>query len=161
MILRPAMAQDLPWIRALAQRPDMRNMITDEDNAVIAGYLADPTYAVLIWRDDGPRGFAIFCDLDEPSGTVMLMRLALDRPGLGEGAAFLRALVFYGFDALKANRLWLDTFASNLRAQKAYQRAGFTLEGRLRHHGFLPATRERDDVLLYGILRSEWQVKPR
>ena len=158
MKLRPATAGDFPFIRTLVQRPDMQTMVTDEDDAALARYLAGPSSCILIWGDATPRGFAIFCDTDERSGTVLLLRLALDQPGKGEGAAFLRALVDHAFLDLQANRIWLDTSADNLRAQNAYQRAGFLLEGRLRQHEFHPTTQHRDDTLLYGILRDEWQA---
>lgn len=158
MRLRPATAGDFPFIRALVQRPDMQNMVTDEDDAALARYLAGPSSCILIWGEATPRGFAIFCDTDNRAGTVLLLRLALDQPGLGEGAPFLRALVDHAFQDLRANRIWLDTSADNLRAQKAYQRAGFVLEGRLRSHEFHRTTGRRDDTLLYGILRGEWQT---
>ena len=156
MTLRPATAQDFPFIRALVQRPDMQTMVTDEDDSALAGYLAGPSSRLLIWRQDTPRGFAIICDVDNPSGTVLLLRIAVVTPGQGEGAMFLRALISYAFEVLQANRIWLDTSATNLRAQKAYERAGFILEGRLRQHEFLPTTKLRDDTLLFGILRAEW-----
>ena len=156
MTLRAATVADIPYIRALVQRPDMQTMVTDEDDKALARYIAGPSACVLIWGGDSPRGFAIFCDIDQPSGTVLLLRLALEQPGQGEGAAFLRALVNFAFGALRANRIWLDTSADNLRAQKAYLRAGFTLEGRLRQHEFHPTTQLRDDVLLYGLMRDEW-----
>ena len=159
MRLRAASSADIGFIRALVQRPDMQTMVTDEDDAALARYLGDTSSRVLIWGMDSPRGFAIFCDVDAPSGTVLLLRLALVQPGQGEGPAFLRALVNFAFDELQANRLWLDTSASNLRAQKAYQRAGFILEGRLRQHEFLPTTGTRDDTLLYGIMRDEWPAR--
>ncbi len=161
MNLRPATAQDFPFIRALVQRPDMQTMVTDEDDEALARYLAGPSSRLLIWGDVDPRGFAIFCDTDEPSGTVLLLRLALVEPGQGEGAAFVQALVSYGFGDLQANRIWLDTSASNLRAQRTYERAGFVLEGRLRQHEFLPTTCQRHDVLLYGIMRTEWDALPK
>lgn len=159
MRLRAASSADIGFIRALVQRPDMQTMVTDEDDAALARYLGDTSSRVLIWGMDSPRRFAIFCDVDEPSGTVLLLRLALVQPGQGEGAAFLPALVNFAFDELHANRIWLDTSSSNLRAQKAYQRAGFILEGRLRQHEFLPITGTRDDTLLYGIMRDEWLAK--
>jgi hypothetical protein len=74
--------------------------VTDEDEAALSGYLTDPTAEVLIWGDAEDRGFAIFCDLGDPSATVCLMRLALCDPGRGEGRAFLSALVDHGFGPL-------------------------------------------------------------
>ncbi len=42
------------------------------------------------------------------------------------------------------------------RAQRAYARAGFTLEGRLRMHDHCAPLDRNFDTLLYGILRAEW-----
>ena len=40
-----------------------------------------------------------------------------------------------------------------------YERAGFTLEGRLRQHWFRPALGRCVDLMLYGILREEWAAR--
>jgi RimJ/RimL family protein N-acetyltransferase len=161
MTLRAAKAQDFPFIRALVQRPENAPFVSDEDETILAGYTTDPTSRLLIWGADAPRGFAIFCDIGDPSGTVNLMRLALDVPGRGEGAAFLHALIDYAFGTLNAQRLWLDTAGENLRAQRAYVRAGFTLEGHLRQHVYHAPVGQVQDVLLYGMLRTEWDALPR
>ena len=84
------------------------------------------------------------------------MRLALAAPGQGDGAAFLRALIEFGFGPLNATRIWLDASSENLRAQKAYARAGFVLEGRLRQHEYVPRVGRVIDTLYYGMLRAEW-----
>ena len=160
MTLRPATPADFPFIRALAQRPDYAPYITDEPDDRLAAYLADPGCCLLIWEDQaGPAGLGLFCEIGDPSGRVELRRLALARAGQGEGAAFLRALVDYAFATLGAERLWLDASGENLRAQRAYVRAGFTLEGRLRDHWFRPALGRTVDLMLYGMLRQEWQAQ--
>ena len=157
MKLRAATPDDFPFIRSLAQRPDYAAFITDEDEAALAAYLADPKARLLIAGDDaGPMGSALFCEIGDPSGRVELRRLALARAGRGEGAAFVRMLVDYAFAELKAGKLWLDASGENLRAQKVYERAGFTLEGRLRDHWFRPVLGRNVDVMLYGMLRAEW-----
>ena len=155
MTLRPASLADIGFIKATAGHPDNAAFVTDEDEAGLATYLTDPTARVLIWQTPA-RGFAIFCDIGDPSGKVCLMRLALTAPGQGEGAAFLRALVDFGFGALNATRIWLDASGENLRAQKAYTRAGFVLEGRLRQHDYVPRVGRVMDTLYYGMLRVEW-----
>jgi RimJ/RimL family protein N-acetyltransferase len=161
MILRPATSQDFAFIRALARRPENRPFITDEDEATLAGYIADPVAEVLIWGAELPRGFAIFYDIGDPSGTVNLMRLALDMPGRGEGGIFLRALIDYGFIALQAQKLWLDAAGENLRAQRVYAREGFILEGHQRQHIYHAPVGRVQDVMLYGMLREEWAALPR
>lgn len=158
MTLRPGATGDLGFVRALVRRPENAGFLTDEDETALARYLADPTTRLLIWGKDAPRGFAIFCDLDNRAGAICLMRLCLDAPGQGEGRAFLRALIDYGFGTLQARRLWLDTAGENLRAQKAYAQAGFTLEGRLRQHEYVARIDQVIDSLIYGMLRGEWET---
>ena len=94
--------------------------------------------------------------IGDPSGRVELRRLALARPSQGEGPMFLQALIDYAFHDLQAQRLWLDASAENIRAQKAYLKAGFVFEGRQRAHWFRPALGHPVDLMLYGILRQEW-----
>jgi len=160
-MLRPAVAEDVRFVRALVLRPENAPYLTDENEAALTAYLTDPTARLLIWGQGAPRGFALFCDLGDPSGSVQLMRLALDQPGRGEGAEFIRALLGHAFGALQARRLWLDASGENSRAQRVYARAGFTLEGRLRQHEYRAAIGRVVDVLLYGMLRDEWQALPR
>ena len=87
-----------------------------------------------------------------------LRRLALDVAGGGRGLGFVQALTDHGFDELGAQRVWLDASSENLRAQTVYQRAGYTLEGRLRRHWWRPMLGRVVDLMLYGILREEWQA---
>lgn len=158
MSLRPATAADFPFIHGLASRPDYAVYITDEDDAALAAYLADPGTRLLIWEVEGrPAGYALFCEIGDPAGRVELRRLALDKAGGGLGGAFLRALVDHGFGKLGAARLWLDASSENLRAMRTYERAGFTLEGRLRQHWYRPMLGRTVDLMLYGMLRAEWE----
>ncbi|GLS87776.1 hypothetical protein GCM10010873_27500 [Cypionkella aquatica] len=158
MKLRPALPTDFGFIRSLAGRAEYAPFITDDDETKLASYLSDPAALLLIWHDDhGPRGFALYGVPQDGSGVVELRRLALDLAGRGEGQAFLRAMISYAFADLAAQRLWLDASGENLRAQAAYVRAGFVLEGRLRGHWYRPALGRVVDLMLYGMLRSEWQ----
>ncbi len=161
MTLRPGTPQDFGFIRAFASRPENKPFLTDEDDAVLASYITDVSARLLIWGSDTPRGFAIFCGIGDPSGTVNLMRLALDSPGRGEGAVFLRTLIDFGFGPLQANRLWFEAAGENLRALRVDTRQGFTLEGRQRQHAYYRPVGRVQDVLLYGMTREEWVALPR
>lgn len=157
MTLRPATPSDFAFIRALAQRSDYAIYITDEDEARLAFYTADPAHRLLIWEEDGaPAGFALFAEIGDPSGRVELRRLALAQAGQGKGLAFVRALTGYAFNHFGAAKVWLDASGENLRAQTVYERAGYTLEGRLRSHWFRPTLGRSVDLMLYGVLRDEW-----
>lgn len=157
-MLRPASAADFGFIRDLAGRPENTPFITDEDEAALAAYLADPTVRLLIWDRQGqPAGYALFCTVGDPSGAVELRRLALAAAGGGQGQTFIRALLDHGFGTLGAARVWLDASGENPRAMRTYARAGFTQEGRLRQHWYRPALGRVVDLVLYGMLRSEWE----
>jgi RimJ/RimL family protein N-acetyltransferase len=158
-MLRPATEADFGFIRSLAGRPENAPFITDEDEAALAAYLEDPAAQLLIWETDGrPAGFALFCTVGDPSGGVELRRLALDMTGGGQGQRFLRALLDHGFGTLGAARVWLDASGENPRAMRTYERAGFTLEGRLRQHWYRPTLGRVVDLMLYGMLRAEWEA---
>ncbi len=160
MRLRPALSADFGFIRSVAGRAEYAPFITDEDEAGLAAYLSSPAARLLIWEDDhGPRGFALYAVPQDGAGVVELRRLALDQAGLGEGSAFLAEMIDYAFQDLAAQRLWLDASGENLRAQAAYLRAGFVLEGRLRGHWYRPALGRVVDLLIYGLMRDEWQAR--
>ena len=157
-MLRTATAADFPFIRGVAASPEHAPFITDEDDAALAAYLADSAARLLIWEAAGrPAGFALFCELGEPSGRVELRRLALASVGGGQGQVFLRALLDHGFGTLGAARVWLDASGENPRALRTYERAGFTLEGRLRQHWFRPVLGRVVDLVIFGMLRAEWE----
>ncbi len=157
MTLRPATPADFAFIRSLAQRPDYAIYITDEDESRLAFYATDPAHRLLIWEEDGTAaGYALWAEIGDPSGRVELRRLALDQVGGGKGLGFVQTLTAYGFQELGAQKVWLDASGENLRAQKIYDRAGYTLEGRLRDHWYRPTLGRNVDVLLYGLLRADW-----
>jgi ribosomal protein S18 acetylase RimI-like enzyme len=159
MTLRPATLADFGFIRGLASQPENAPFITDEDEATLAGYLADPSARLMIWEVAGtPAGFVLWCGVGEPSGAVELRRLALATTGGGQGQVFLRVLLDHGFGTLDAARVWLDASGENPRAMRTYERAGFTLEGRLRQHWYRPALGRVVDLMLYGMLRAEWEA---
>lgn len=160
MRLRPALAADFGFVRSVAGRADYAPFITDEDETALSAYLTSAAARLLIWEGDhGPRGFALYATPQDGSGVVELRRLALDLAGRGEGQAFLRAMIGYAFADLGATRLWLDASGENLRAQAAYLRAGFVLEGRLRGHWYRPALGRVVDLLIYGMMRDEWAAR--
>jgi RimJ/RimL family protein N-acetyltransferase len=73
----------------------------------------------------------------------------------GYGTDVMRLLLRHGFTTLNLHRIYLHVFEDNRRAIRAYEKAGFTHEGRLRQAEF------RDgrymDVLLLSVLRPEWK----
>lgn len=160
MTLRPTRFADFGFIRGLAQRPDYAPFISDDDEAALAAHLANPAHRLLIWEQDGQAaGFALYCEIGDPSGRIELRRLALAQAGSGAGRQFLDDMIDFAFQQLQAKRLWLDASSENPRAQRVYERAGFTLEGRLRGHWYRPALARAVDLMLFGMLRDEWLAR--
>lgn len=77
--------------------------------------------------------------------------------GKGYGSEALEWLLRFAFHELNLYRVQLSVFAYNSAAIRVYERAGFQLEGRFRE--FLARDGQRHDMLLYGILRPEWEAR--
>lgn len=162
MSLRAATPADFTFIRSLASHSDYAPFITDEDEVALAAYLTDPSARLYIYEEAGAAaGFALYCEIGEPSGRVELRRLALARTGGGRGLAFVRALTDHAFEQLGAKRLWLDASGENARAARVYDQAGYRLEGVLRAHWWRPTLGRAVDMLLYGMLHDDWKALPR
>ena len=78
---------------------------------------------------------------------------AEDARGRGVGREALRHLLAYGFDELDLHRIYLHVFATNERAIRLYEGAGFRREGLLREAAWIEDAWV--DVLLMALLRNE------
>jgi RimJ/RimL family protein N-acetyltransferase len=74
--------------------------------------------------------------------------------GKGYGTDAVRVILRYAFSELNLRRVSLAVFAYNERAVKAYQKAGFQEEGRLRR--YIARDGQRHDYIVMGVLREEW-----
>jgi RimJ/RimL family protein N-acetyltransferase len=74
--------------------------------------------------------------------------------GRGYGRESINLLVEYGFKHRNLHKVWLQVHAGNLRAIGAYTACGFREEGRLRAHVW--SNGQYDDLVVMGLLRSEW-----
>jgi RimJ/RimL family protein N-acetyltransferase len=101
-------------------------------------------------------GFTTFSALDGDNGSVMFHITIGERDawGRGMGTEATRLMLGHAFERLGLHRVGLSVFSYNLRAIRAYQKAGFTIEGRLRD------AIQRDgrffDEVQMGILAGEW-----
>lgn len=160
MRLRAATLDDLSFIHRLTSDPVNMPFMGDDDEAKLASYLEDHSCRLVIMHINNiPQGFALFREIGNASGRVELFRLALATAGAGHGAAFMTLLIDFAFNDLTAKRLWLDASSENPRAQKVYLRAGFTEEGRLRAHWYRPALGRCVDLIIYGMLRCDWELR--
>ena len=76
--------------------------------------------------------------------------------GKGYGADALRLILNYAFAELNLYRVSLTVMSYNADAIRAYERVGFVKEGVQR--GMVKREGQRYDMVLYGILREEWEA---
>lgn len=107
-------------------------------------------------------------DLSRTEATLGILIGAKDRWGKGYGTDAVRAVLRYAFERMNLQRVKLKTFKHNVRAQKAFQKAGFRVVsvlpapsprvaislGPMRQPK--PEERRLEDVHM-EITREEWQ----
>jgi RimJ/RimL family protein N-acetyltransferase len=102
-------------------------------------------------------GFALLQRLDDPDRKAHLKRIAVRDTGRGAGSILLDAIARWLFTTTDINRLDLDLFVGNVRARRAYEKAGFELEGVLRDYH-----RNEDGSFssqwLMSLLRRDWHA---
>jgi RimJ/RimL family protein N-acetyltransferase len=76
--------------------------------------------------------------------------------GKGYGTDAMRIVLRYAFTELNLERVTLTVFEYNPRAMRSYEKAGFTVEGRLKK--MLLRGGRRWDEFFMGILRREWEL---
>ena len=74
--------------------------------------------------------------------------------GKGYGTEAMQLALNYAFYELNLYRVNLSVFSYNPRAIHVYEKVGFKHEGRLRSAMFRDG--QRHDILLMGVLRTEW-----
>jgi RimJ/RimL family protein N-acetyltransferase len=116
----------------------------------------DYHFVVCVRDDDRPIGTIGLHGIDWPNG-VAEFGIALGEPsewGKGYGTDATRAISDFAFGELRLERLGLYVYADNERARRAYEAAGFRLEGTLRRA--LHQRGIRLDVHVMGLLREDW-----
>jgi RimJ/RimL family protein N-acetyltransferase len=101
-------------------------------------------------------GFTTFSSLDPDNGSV-LFHITIgehDAWGRGLGTEATELMVEHAFERLLLHRVGLTVFSYNVRAIRAYEKAGFRVEGRLRD-AIQRDGRYFDEVQM-GILADEW-----
>lgn len=76
--------------------------------------------------------------------------------GKGYGTDGVRLILGYAFCELGLYRVTLGVFAYNLRAIRAYEKAGFVHEGV--HRAIIYRDGQRYDSLVMGMIRPDWEA---
>jgi len=136
-----SMANEEQWFDSMLKRP-----------------LEEQPFAIEIKQGDGWRlvGNCGFMDIHWTARCAEVGILIGDKTcwNKGYGTEVMRMLLQVGFGTLNLNRIFLQVYDGNLGGIRAYEKAGFTHEGRFRQGAFLAG--KYCDILLMSILRSEW-----
>jgi len=113
-------------------------------------------YAIVELPDWRLIGFTTFSSLDGDNGSVMFHITIGERDawGRGLGTEATELMLGHAFERLGLHRVGLSVFSYNVRAIRAYEKAGFRTEGQQRE-AILREGRYWDEVQM-GILATEW-----
>jgi RimJ/RimL family protein N-acetyltransferase len=157
-IVRAAEA-DIPFIMEAERLPGYEKLVGRWSEAEHRAALGDDRYAYFIARAASrPIAFAIVRDWASREQVTCIKRIAVARPGEGDGRAFLIRLVDRIFRETEAYRIWLGVFPDNVRACRTYEAVGFKAEGVARGSAFFGGVHR--DELVMALLRSEWSPAP-
>ena len=113
-------------------------------------------YTIVELPDWRQIGFTTFSALDPDNGSVMFHITVGERDawGRGLGTETTSLMLEHAFERLALHRVGLTVFSYNVRAIRAYEKAGFRIEGRLRD-AIVRDGRYFDEVQM-GVLADEW-----
>lgn len=133
--------------------------LTDQEVlAYLERIVADETRTdwLIIAPDQTIIGEVVINEFDSETNSANF-RMAIFKPdylGQGIGTWAIGEVLTHAFEERQLNRLSLEVFSFNPRAQKAYQKAGFIEEGRLREA--VKGPEGYADIILMAMLRSDW-----
>ncbi len=172
VVLRAAEREDLPLFVRWFNDADVTRHLMTRTPMSLAGEeqwfarmldaqgKTDYHFVICLLTDGRPIGTAGLHDVHPRSGHAEF-GIAIgesDEWGKGYGTDALRAICDFGFGELRLERIELQVYASNERAQRSYATAGFVHEGTLRHAHFARGVHE--DVQVMSLLRDEWSALP-
>lgn len=161
MQLRPTRMEDIPAIVDLERTPAYRSFVgnwsVEEHHEKMAG--SDCRYLIAEPESGEIAGFAILRGLASSHRSIRLQRIVVAEPKQGVGRFMLAGILDYVFRELRAHRLWLDVFETNLRALHVYESVGFRREGVLREAIFRDG--EYHTQILMSMLDREYEALQR
>jgi diamine N-acetyltransferase len=171
--LRAVERSDLPAIHALRNDPEVEGRVFaapiphslaeleaayDAAEGKPAAERDDIWFAIAV--DGAVIGRCVLFDADHVGATIRMgIAIGRDHQDRGLGTEAVDLLLGYAFRDLGVRRVWLDVLADNPRAIASYRKSGFVEEGRLRAHYWHDGAHR--DAVVMGIMRDEWEQRPR
>ncbi|MGN6723059.1 MAG: GNAT family N-acetyltransferase [Marmoricola sp.] len=164
--LRPRSEADLDTLFAIAADLETWEERTEDPPRVLTRAQFDERLASNAAREARGEAVSFVVDVDGVAvGSASLFSfdflarhaeagivLAAGARGRGIGTAAIIQLVEFGFVRRNLRRIHLQAIESNVAAIRAYEKAGFVIEGRQREHAWVRGRYE--DTVRMGILRS-------
>jgi ribosomal protein S18 acetylase RimI-like enzyme len=160
LTLRSALLADIGAMMAIERSPGYELYVARSEEEEHRAMLSSPAHAYRlgVGESGAIEAFAILRGLGDPQLNLYLKRIAVAHPGLGVGTAFLGLVLDEAFQRLGAERFHLDCFADNVRAQRSYEKLGFTRGGVMRK-AYRLDNGTRTDLVMMAILKSEWETR--
>ncbi len=171
VVLRPYREEDLPYLKEAVDDPEIGRLTGSVNSSdQVEEYPLDKLREWYATRNEQTDRLDLMV-VDRATGTcvgeVVLnnwdrgnetcnFRIMLGPSGQGRGLGTeaTRLLLGYAFEHLPLHRIELEVYAFNPRARRAYEKAGFVVEGRRRDA--LLYDGERVDAIVMSVLRPEW-----
>lgn len=104
-------------------------------------------------------GYAGICDISETnkSGEYFIFIGKKEFWGKGIATEVTKKILKVGFSDYNLHRIMLTVSEPNIGGSKAYEKAGFKLEGKLREAAF--RDNEFHNKIIMSILKSEWEAR--
>ena len=170
LVLRPLELSDAPAIYAYQSNPEVHRYMSSEPPASvevaaepIGKWLAlpaeqrRPCWVMVLRENDRIVGTISFNQLSREEHNGQLgYEVARDQWGKGIATEAVRAVVSYGFDTMRLNRIAAYCWDCNAASQRVMEKAGMRYEGTLRQ--LRHAKGAYRDMRLYSLLASEWRA---
>ncbi len=169
--LRRPLAEDLPAVVRWYRDPEIARLTRYQTHPMTSAdiqrffeqrLLAANTlaYSIVELLDGRLIGFTTFSGLDVDNGSVMFHITLGERDswGHGLGTEATELMLEHAFERLGLHRVGLSVFSYNERAIRAYEKAGFRIEGRLRD-AIVRDGLYHDEIQM-GALATEWAGVP-
>ena len=116
----------------------------------------DLTLGIFLLSDGSLIGYAGICTISatNKSGEYFIFIGDKNHWGKGIGAKVTREVIKYGFEKLNLHRIMLTVSEPNIGGVRAYEKAGFKMEGRLRQACYRDGAYH--DKIIMSMLKGEF-----
>ena len=127
-----------------------------EIDAWFSGLLKDKGLNLGVYNDNTFIGYAGICNISSAnnSGEYFIFIGDKDSWGKGFGTEISRQILDIGFKDYGLNRIMLTVFGLNIGGIKAYEKASFKYEGRLKQACLRDG--KYHDKIIMSVLREDW-----